>query len=194
LRRLSRQGGVSVGSAWTATKLLYIRPYKITVVPEMKHVDYKKRVSFYNWFMNHVHDGLTDPKLTFFTDEANFHISGYVDAHNNRYWSSENPHALIQLPLYDQQIGVWGAISAKSITGPIFYEGTLDSQRYINEIFNPFFVSSEPAEEIFGYFMQNGATAHTANETIRALRGVFRELMGRIELLASGFGPPNTEI
>jgi hypothetical protein len=36
LRRLAQQRGVSVGSAWTATKLLHIRPYKITVVPEIK--------------------------------------------------------------------------------------------------------------------------------------------------------------
>jgi hypothetical protein len=29
LRRLAQQSGVSVGSAWKATKLLHIRPYKI---------------------------------------------------------------------------------------------------------------------------------------------------------------------
>jgi hypothetical protein len=34
LWRLARQSGVSVGSTWTATKLLHIRPYKITVVLE----------------------------------------------------------------------------------------------------------------------------------------------------------------
>jgi hypothetical protein len=42
LRRLARQSGVSVGSAWTATKLLHILPYKMTVVPEIKPVDYGK--------------------------------------------------------------------------------------------------------------------------------------------------------
>jgi hypothetical protein len=31
---------------------------------------------------------------------------------------------------------------------------------------NPFFVNLPPAEERFGYFMQDGATAHTAKETI----------------------------
>jgi hypothetical protein len=41
--RLAQQSSVSVGSAWTATKLLHIHPYKITVVPEIKPVDYKKR-------------------------------------------------------------------------------------------------------------------------------------------------------
>jgi hypothetical protein len=41
--------------------------------------------------------------------------------------SSENPHALIQLPLYDQEIAVLCAIIANSITGPVFYEGILDA-------------------------------------------------------------------
>jgi hypothetical protein len=53
-----------------------------------------------------MHDGLLDSKLTFFTDEANFNLSGYVNSQSNRYRSSENPHAPIQLPLYDQQVGV----------------------------------------------------------------------------------------
>jgi hypothetical protein len=61
-----------------------------------------------------------DPKLTCFTDEANFNLSGYVNS-QNKYWSSENPHALIQLPLCDQKIGVWCAIRANPIIGPIIY-------------------------------------------------------------------------
>jgi hypothetical protein len=68
LRRLARQSGFSVGSAWTATKMLLILRYKMTVVPEIKPVDYEKRVRFCNWFIKPMHDELLDPKLTFFTD------------------------------------------------------------------------------------------------------------------------------
>jgi hypothetical protein len=33
---------VSVGSAWKATELLHIQPYKITLVPEITPVNYEK--------------------------------------------------------------------------------------------------------------------------------------------------------
>jgi hypothetical protein len=88
-----------VGSAWTATKLLHIHLYRIAVVPEIKRVDYEKSVRFCNWFIDHVHDRVFDPKLTVRTDEANFNLSGYVISQSNRHWNNENPHALIQLPL-----------------------------------------------------------------------------------------------
>jgi hypothetical protein len=35
-------------------------------------------------------------------------------------------------------------------SGSIFYEGTADAQRYVNEILNPFFITLPTAEEKFG--------------------------------------------
>jgi hypothetical protein len=39
---VSQQSGVSVGSAWTATKQMHIHPYKITLIPEIKTVVMEK--------------------------------------------------------------------------------------------------------------------------------------------------------
>jgi hypothetical protein len=71
-----------------------------------------------------VHGRLHDPKLIFFIEQ------------NNKYLSSENPHTLIQLPLYDLKVGVLCAISANGIIGLMFCGGTLDAEQYINDIVN----------------------------------------------------------
>jgi hypothetical protein len=76
--------------------------------------------------------------------------------------------------------------------GPIFSEGILHSQRYINEILNPFFVNLAPAEERFSYFIQDGATPHTAKESIRALRGAFGEINGEDRISSKGLWPPRS--
>jgi hypothetical protein len=51
LWQLAQESGVSVGSAWKATKLLHIHLYKITIVPEIKRVDYEKRLRFWDLFI-----------------------------------------------------------------------------------------------------------------------------------------------
>jgi hypothetical protein len=102
-----------------------------------------------------VHDGLLEPKLTFLTDEANFNLSGYINSQNNSYWSSENSPVIIRLPFTakNQACDVRLAQTAS-------LEGTLDAED-TNEIFNPIFVKLAPAEERFGYLMQDGASPHS---------------------------------
>ena len=49
LSRLSQKTGVSQFSAWKASKLLKLKPYKITVVQELQPRDTVSRVTFCNW-------------------------------------------------------------------------------------------------------------------------------------------------
>jgi hypothetical protein len=37
----------------------------------------------------------------FYSDEARHTLSGYVNSQNNRYWSTENPHAVHVASLHD---------------------------------------------------------------------------------------------
>jgi len=55
-----------------------------------------------------------------FTDEAWFHLSGYVNSQNTRIWAAENPHTVHEGPLHSQNIGVWCDVSRRRIIGPIF--------------------------------------------------------------------------
>jgi hypothetical protein len=86
LRRLAQETGVSLGSALTATKLIKFRPYKITVVHELKQPAFSVIIRFCNWLLQNVHHGIVDPQLLFMTDEAWFHVSGHVNAQNVRIW------------------------------------------------------------------------------------------------------------
>ncbi|PSN32373.1 hypothetical protein C0J52_25571 [Blattella germanica] len=78
LSRLSQETGVSQFSAWNATRLLKLKPYKITVVQELQPCDTVNRVTFCNWVFDKVNDGSMDLKLIFCTDEAWFYLNGHV--------------------------------------------------------------------------------------------------------------------
>jgi hypothetical protein len=60
----------------------------------------------------------------------------------------------------------------------------------MNEIVSPFFVKL--AEERFGYFIQDGATPHTAKGTIRELRGVLGEPNGEGRIISKGLCSPRS--
>src|SRR5699024_11571821 len=111
LHKLSLQSGVPMTTCHTIVKKrLHMHLYKITTVQELSPVDFRRRMEYCNWFLNNLDDNrLLD--LSFFSDEAWFHLSGYVNSQNYRIWSTENPHAFIQTPLHPQKVGVWLAVS-----------------------------------------------------------------------------------
>jgi hypothetical protein len=98
---------------------------------ELKQPDFAARIGFCNWLLQNVHDGIVDPQLLFMTDEAWFYVSGLVNVQNVRIWSDDNPHAIHQVPLLSEKMGVWCAPSPRRIT--------VNSDRYVNDILNPFF-------------------------------------------------------
>ena len=108
------------------------------------------------------------------TDEAHFHLSGFVNKQNMRYWSPVNPKELHEMPLHSPKVTVWCGVGAFGIVGPYFFQNdneetvTDNSERYVTKLEG--FV--EPQLRRLGidptalHFQQVGATAHTARHSM----------------------------
>ena len=101
----------------------------------------------------------------------------------------ENPHALFQKPLHDQKVGAWCALLRGRIIGPIFFENTITSERYIHNILEPFFDQLTEQEKQQGWFQQDGAgaTAHIARVSMAAVGEVFGD-----RVISCGLWPPRS--
>ncbi|KAJ3663138.1 hypothetical protein Zmor_007447 [Zophobas morio] len=187
IRKLSAQTGLSVGSCHKALhKVLHMHLYKVSVVHELLPPDFERRINYCQWFNNNLNDdALLD--LTFFTDEAWFHLSGYVNSQNYRTWATENPHIFVETSLHPIKVGVWVAISRRRIIGPIFFHDTVNADRYRTNILLPFFEQLHDDECQYGYFQQDGATAHTAGSTLRFLQEVYDD-----RIISQGLWPPRS--
>ena len=49
-------------------------------------------------------------------DEAHFHLTGYVNKQNCRYWADSNPKEVHERPLHSSKVTVWCAVSAHGAT------------------------------------------------------------------------------
>lgn len=160
---------------------LHFHPYKIQVVQELKEPDYNRRVMFCDEILTVKNQVPNLSNLLIMSDEAHFYLSGHVNKHNMRYWSADNPKELHPKPLHSPKVTVWCAVSTERIFGPYFFEDnggntvTVTSDRYV-DMLNNFFIPLLEELEIDTeqlYFQQDGATAHTADQSMTALRNVF---------------------
>ena len=187
VRRLSQESGLSPTTTHKALKKLELHPYRIRVVHELKEPDYEKRSFFCNWFKTLIEkngDDLMDK--IFFSDEAWFNLSGFVNSQNSRIWATQNPNAICEAPLHSEKIGVWCALSRKRIIGPIFFSTTITAERYQDIIHQALSLFTE--DEInFSFFQQDSATCHTANSTLRFLEDIFAD-----RVITAGLWPPRS--
>ena len=113
--------------------------------------DFDARVRYCQWFLQNMNrNEILD--RTFFTDEAYFHLSGYVNSQNYRTWSTENPHVFQETSLHPIKIGVWVAISRARIIGPIFFNQTINADRYRLLILDNFINQLNEFERAHCYF------------------------------------------
>jgi hypothetical protein len=144
-------------------------------------LDYPQRQVFASWLLQKVDDDCSFIDNLFMSDEAHFTLSGSVNKQNFRFWGRENPHLLHEAPLHSERVTVWCAISSRCIIGPYFFQSeegnpvTVNGSRY-RLMLETFFIPSLQQRRIHlrrTWFQQDGATCHTANDTLALLHKHF---------------------
>ena len=117
-----------------------------------------------------------------FTDEAHFYLSGHVSSQSAFYWGRSPPEYVLERPLHAEKCTAWAAISTQGIIGPIWFVDdenettTINAERYMG-VLKQFFVKlkRKHVDVDSQWFMQDGATPHTANCTLQWLRSKFQD-------------------
>lgn len=188
IRRRSQQLGLSYATTWRILrKDLGLKAYKIQLVQDLKPTDLPSRHRFSVWALEMFEEDPLFSTKILFSDEAHFWLNGYVNKQNCRIWDEEQPEEIQELPLHPEKTTVWCGLWAGGIIGPYFFKNeagqnvTVNGARYRAMITDYLLPEIEVRNLNDVWFQQDGATCHTARETMALLR----------EQLISRFGPIN---
>jgi hypothetical protein len=114
-------------------------------------------------------------KFRWFSDEAHFHLDGVVNKENLRFCVSKNPRVIHEVR-HAPTFTVWVAISNHGLLGQIFFEETVNSERYLSMLCNTFVLhllatGGLPLQT--QWFMRDGGRPHTANVVLDFLHDIF---------------------
>lgn len=168
LREIANETGGSITSVWRILRRNKFHPYGVKLTHELSGTDFAKRLDFCELMEQRTRnpDFLAN---VCFSDESTFHLTGYVNRHNCRYWCETNPNehreAHTQRP---KKENVWAGILKNEIIGPFFIDGNLDGPKYVLLLHNhivPAMQASAARQNIPWndvIFQQDGAPAHFA--------------------------------
>lgn len=168
LREVALETGNSISSVWRILRRHKFHPYGVKLTQELNEADFGRRLDFCELIERRIRDPNFLRKVCF-SDESTFHLTGYVNRHNCRYWCEQNPHeyreAHTQRP---QKRNVWAGILGDEVIGPFFIDGNLDGPKYVLLLHNQIVPAMKAAAarqnipwgEVF--FQQDGAAAHFA--------------------------------
>lgn len=111
-------------------------PYHVQLHQELLDTDFDRRRVFCQWAC----DKLTEDDSFFskilFSDESTFRRNGFVNGHNFHYYDTENPHIIRSASQHRWSLNVWAGILGTRIVGPIFFNGHLTGQMYLEFLQN----------------------------------------------------------
>ncbi|KZC08620.1 hypothetical protein WN55_11275 [Dufourea novaeangliae] len=178
--RRSQELGICQTTLWRILlKDLHLHPYKIKLTQELKPLDHLQRRNFSDFVLQKFEENPEFHKKIIFSDEAHFWLNGFVNKQNMRYWTATNPHVLHETPLHPQKVSVWCGFHAGGVIGSYFFVDennrhvTVNGVRYRAMLEEYFWPELDGFDISDMWFQQNGATNHTAGQTIDLLKAKF---------------------
>lgn len=111
IRRRAQELGLQRTSLATILhKDLHLFPFKIQLTQELLPQDHLRRRTYANRMLQLAHDNPDFHEKIIMSDEAHFHLNGYVNKQNSRFWAMQNPQIIHQSPLHPLKVTVWCAI------------------------------------------------------------------------------------
>lgn len=157
-------------------------PYKFLPVQVLSAIDMNDRATFCGVMMDRHFVNQIFKKILW-SDEAIFNTAGVFNRKNTHYWSDSNKHKIkmIQKQGY-KSVRVWCGIICDRVIGPIFYDGNMNGQRYLNLLNNEIrqHIDDLPENLRQGLiFQQDSAPYHTVAPVVNWLNDRFETWIGR---------------
>lgn len=136
IRDASRDLMLSRTSIWRTLKQMKYKPYKFLPVQEMLPLDHVSRFDFCSAMLDRHFDQNVFMTIGW-TDEASFTTRGIYNRKNTHYWSSENQRRVKTIRRQGYlSVNVWCMIVGNQILGPVFFNGNLNGERYLEMLRN----------------------------------------------------------
>ncbi|KAL0851344.1 hypothetical protein ABMA28_007164 [Loxostege sticticalis] len=166
-RRRATQLGISRRTLQRIlVKDLKMFPYKTQMTHQLLPADHRARLDYCQRVINLNLEEDDFPSKLVMSDEAHFHLSGHVNKQNTRFWGTDNPRIIQETPLHPLKVTVlywYAGGNAITVTG----------ERY-RTMLREFLI---PSLDELGlehiWFQKDGATAHTARDTMDLVRDAF---------------------
>ena len=176
VRKVARKTNISTGSVHKALKLNKFFPYKIQMFQQLCEDDCDRRIQFCEEMSQKITEDPNLLKNICFSDESTFFLNGFVNKHNCRYWDNTNPFVFREdHTQFPEKVNVWAGILGDEIIGPVFIEGNLTGQLYLQcleDVIDPLITQSVETQvdgdgnmmlnEEKLHFQQDGAPPHYA--------------------------------
>ena len=175
-RRASLELSISRSSIIRILKSIGLKAYRPRLIHGLLEDDPDRRLQFSEMMLNEIDENPVILDNIVWSDEASFKLSGHINRHNCIYWYGENMHLTLEQQLNQPGVNAWGGISSSGVLGPIFFDGTVTGEKYLEILKNQVVpqLQQQPNSHDL-YFQQDGAPPHYSRAVREYLDEVFPE-------------------